>query len=173
MVSATAYLNVALSDEGLNPVSVSQVEREVLLELLLTRRELLRSTISIESDVIDTLSELQANYEEHTKIIAEYKRFLDPLVLWLPSGSRLWKTDFNHIPEEMAVLLQAATGIEVAFHARFFGFMFLALILLLFHTRLREYQHRQNELISRPREASIRFTCWQWSPLLCVRCQQR
>jgi len=158
MVSATAYLNTALSETGLNPLRVSQAEREVLLGLLLARRELLRSTISIESDVIDILSELQANYEEHSQTIAEYKRFLDPLVLWEPSGSRLWKTDFKHIPGEMAVLLQAATAVEVAFQTRFFGFMFLALILLLFHARLREYQHRQNQLISRPRDASIRFT---------------
>jgi len=155
---ATAYLNTALSDAGLNPVRVSQAEREVLLEILLARRELLRSTISIESDVIDMLSELQANYEEHSQTIAEYKRFLDPLVLWEPSGSRLWKTDFKHIPEEMAVLLQAATGVEVAFQARFFGLISLALILLLFHSRLHDYQHRQNELIPRPREASIYFT---------------
>lgn len=158
MVSATAYLNTALSDAGLNPVTVSQAEREVLLGILLARRELLRSTISIESDVIDMLSELQANYELHSQTIAEYKRFLDPLILWEPSGSRLWKTDFKHIPEEMAVLLQAATGVEVAFQVRFFGVMFLALILLLLHTRLREYQHRQNQRISRPRDASIRFT---------------
>jgi len=158
MVSATAYLNTALSDAGLNPVRVSQAEREALLGILLARRELLRSTISIESDVIDMLSELQANYEEHSQTIAEYKRFLDPLVLWEPSGSRLWKADFKHIPEEMAVLLHGATGVEIAFQARFFGFMSVALTLLLLHTRLREYQHRQNQLISRPRDAAIRFT---------------
>jgi len=131
MISATAYLNTALSDAGLNPVRVSQAEREVLLGILLARRELLRSTISIESDVIDMLSELQTKYEEHSQTIAEYKRFLEPLVLWEPSGSRLWETDYKHIPEEMAVLLQAATGVEVAFQARFFGFMSVALILLL------------------------------------------
>jgi len=158
MVSATAYLNTSLSDAGLNPTKVSQAEREVLLELLVARRELLRSIITVESDVIDTLSELQAGYQEYAKTIAEYKRFLDPLVLWLPSGSRLWKTDFKQIPGEMAVLLQAATGIEVALQARFFGFISLALILLLLHTPLRDYQHRQSELIARPREASINFT---------------
>jgi potassium efflux system protein len=158
MISATAYLNTALSDAGLNTVRVSQAEREVLLGILLARRELLRSTISIESDVIDMLSELQTKYAEHSQTIAEYKRFLEPLVLWEPSGSRLWETDYKHIPEEMAVLLQAATGVEVAFQARFFGFMSVALILLLFRTRLREYQLRQNQLISRPRDASIRFT---------------
>ena len=148
LVSATAYLNDALSAAGLNPLGVSQAEREVLLETLLTRRELLRSIISIESDVIDMLSELQANYEEHTNSIVEYKRFLDPLVLWLPSGSRLWKTDFKQVPEEMGVLLQAGTGIEVDLRARFFGSLSLALILLLFRARLRDYQHRQNQLIS-------------------------
>ena len=94
-------------------------EREVLLELLLARRELLRSIISIESDFIDTLSELQANYEEHAETIAEYRRFLDPLVLWLPSGSRLWKTDFTQIPKEISVLVQAAKGIQVSVQARF------------------------------------------------------
>jgi potassium-dependent mechanosensitive channel len=158
MVSATAYLDSTLIDAGLNPTRVSQAEREVLLELLLARRELLRSIISIQSDVIDTLSELQASYQEHAETIAEYRRFLDPLVLWLPSGSRLWKSDFKYIPEEMAVLLQAAKGIELASQARFYGLISLALILFLFQARLRDYQHRQNELISRPREASIYFT---------------
>ena len=158
LVNATAFLNGALTDKGLDPLSVSRAEREVLLELLLARRELLRSIISIESDVIDTLSELQANHEEHTKTVTQYRRFLDPLVLWLPSGSRLWKTDFSQIPQEITVVVQAVTGIEVTLQPRFLGFMSLALILLLLTTRLREYQHRQNELISRPREASIYYT---------------
>jgi len=158
LVNATAFLNDALADIDLDPASVSRSEREVLLELLLARRELLRSIISLESDVIDTLSDLQANYAEHTETIAEYRRFLDPLVLWLPSGSRLWKIDLRQIPEEIAVLSQVARGVEVTIQARFFVLMSLALILLLFSTGLREYQHRQNEFISRPREASIRFT---------------
>jgi len=158
MISATSYLNAALRDAGLNPVAVSQAERETLLGILLAKRELLRSTISIESDVIDLLSELQNNYEENEQTIAEYKRFLDPLVLWLPSGSRLWQTDFTQIPGEIGILLQAGRDIKVALQPRFFGFMLLALILLLFSARLRDYQHRQNELISRPREASIHFT---------------
>ena len=158
MISATAYLNTALGNAGLNPVTVSQAEREALLAILLAKRELLRSIISMESDVIDMLSELQDNYEEHAQTIVEYKRFLDPLVLWLPSGSRLWKADFKHIPEELDVLLQAGKNVEVALQPRFFGFMSVALLLLLFNTRLRDYQHRQNDLISRPREASIYFT---------------
>jgi potassium efflux system protein len=158
MVNGTAYVNAALADAGFSPVMFSQAEREILLETLQARRELLRSIISIESDVIDMLSELQDNYEEYEQTIAEYKRFLDPLVLWLPSGSRLWKTDFTQIPEEIAVLLQAGADIEVALQPRFFGFMLLALILLLFSAQLRDYQHRQNEMISRPREASIYFT---------------
>ena len=158
LVSATAYLNNALGVAGLNPVTVSQAEREVLLEILLTRRELLRSTISVESDVIDMLSELQVNYDEHAESIAEYRRFLDPMVLWLPSGSRLWKTDFTHIPAEIETLVGAAKDTEVSLQARFFGFISLALILLLFHSRLRDYQHRQNEFILRPRHASIKHT---------------
>jgi potassium-dependent mechanosensitive channel len=158
MVNGNAYLDTSLAGAGFNPAMLSQAEREILLETLQARRELLRSVISIESDVIDMLSELKDNYEEHAQTIAEYKRFLDPLVLWLPSGSRLWKADFKHIPEELEVLLQAGTSLKVALQARFFGFMSLALILLLFNTRLREYQHRQNELVSRPREASIYFT---------------
>jgi len=158
LVNATAFLDIALTNAGLDPASVSRGEREVLLELLLAQRELLRTIITVESDVIDTLSELQANYEEHIETVTEYRRFLDPLVLWLPSGSRLWKTDFTQIPKEIEVLFQAGTGIEVAFQPRFLGFMSLALILLLSNGRLREYQHRQNDLILRPREASIKFT---------------
>ena len=158
MVSATTYLNNALSEEGLNPSSASQAERDVLLALILTRRELLRSIISIESDVIDTLSQLQADYEERTATVEEYRGFLDPLVLWLPSGSRLWKTDYTQMPRELQILVQASTGIEPALQARFFGFMSLALVLLLFHRQLRDYQHRQGERISRPREAAIGFT---------------
>jgi potassium efflux system protein len=158
MLNATAYLNTALRHEGLNPMTVSQTEREVLLALILTRRELLRSIIAIESDVIDTLSELQAEYEEHTETVLEYRRFLDPLVLWLPSGSRLWKTDFTGTPAEAQVLLEAGTDLQLELQARFFVFMALALVLLLFNGRLRAYQYRQHELISRPRHASINFT---------------
>ena len=158
MLNATAYLNTALSNEGLNPSGVSQPERELLLALILARRALLRSIIAIESDVIDTLSELQAGYEEHEQTVLEYRRFLDPLVLWLPSGSRLWKTDFTQVPAEVQVLLEAGTDIELALQARFFVFMALALVLLLLHGRLRDYQYRQNELISRPRDASINYT---------------
>jgi len=158
MISAPAYLNTALSDAGLNPGEMSQAERQVLLEILLQRRELLRSTISIESDVINMLSELQENYQEKKESIAAYKRFLDPLVLWLPSGSRLWKSDFKRIPLELDFLLQSAAEIELSLQPRFFAFMSIALILLLLHSRLREYQHRQNEFIARPREASIRFS---------------
>ena len=158
MLNATAYLNTALSNEGLNPSGVSQPEREVLLALILARRALLRSIIAIESDVIDTLSELQAGYQEHEQTVLEYRRFLDPLVLWLPSGSRLWKTDFTQVPAEVQVLLEAGTDIELALQARFFVFMALALVLLLLHGRLRDYQYRQNELISRPRDASINYT---------------
>jgi potassium efflux system protein len=158
LVNGTDYLNAVLAEAGFNPVTVSKAERDILLETLQSRRELLRSIISIESDVIDMLSELQDGYEEHAQTIAEYKRFLDPLVLWLPSGSRLWKADFKHIPEELEILLEAWTSLEVTLQARFFGFMSLALILLLFNARLRDYQHQQNDLISRPREASIYYT---------------
>ena len=155
MLNATAYLNTALSAEGLDPLSVSQAEREVLLALILAQRELLRSIIALESDLIDTLSELQAAYEEHQQTVLEYRRFLDPLVLWLPSGSRLWKTDFTQIPAEVQVLLDVGANIGLDLQPRFFIFLALALVLLLFHGRLRDYQYRQNELISRPRDASI------------------
>ena len=158
LVNTTAFLNKALSEAGLDPASISQAEREVLRELLLARRELLRGVTAIESDVIDTASELQADYEEHQQTVLEYRRFLDPLVLWLPSGSRLWKTDFTQVPAEVQVLLEAGTDIELALQSRFFVFMALALVLLLLHGRLRDYQYRQNELISRPRDASINYT---------------
>jgi len=158
MVSTTAFLNSALADAGLNPGAVSQAEREVLLAILLARRELLRGIISIQSDVIDALNELQESYADHKEDVAEYKRFLDPLVLWLPSGSRLWKADFSQIPEEIAVLVAAGAAIQLAPGARLVGLISLALVLLLLHAGLRQYQYRQNELIARPREASIRFT---------------
>ncbi|MCB1687429.1 MAG: mechanosensitive ion channel [Halioglobus sp.] len=158
MVSATAYLDTTMRDAGLNPTRLSHAERETLLTILLAKRELLRSIISIESDVIDMLSELQVNYEEYEGTIAEYKRFLDPLVLWLPSGSRLWKAEFSDLPEELEVLLEAGKSVELALQPRFFGFIVLALVLLLLKSRLRDYQHRQNDLISRPRDSSIHFT---------------
>jgi potassium-dependent mechanosensitive channel len=158
MVNGTAYVDAALANAGFTPAMLSQAERKILLETLQARRELLRSIISIESDVIDLLSELQDNYEQYAHTIAEYKSFLDPLVLWLPSGSRLWKADFKDLPEELEVLLQAGASLKLVPQPRFFGFVFLALILLLFKSRLRDYQHRQNELISRPRDASIYFT---------------
>ena len=158
LVSASAYLNTALGDAGLKPESVPQAEREVLLELLLAQRELVRSIIAIESDFIDTLSELQTNYDRHAQSIAEYQKFLGPLVLWLPSGPRLWKGDFKRIPEEMAGLQRSVGAIEASLKPVFFAGTLLAMILSGLRSRLRNYQHTQNQLISRPRAASIRFT---------------
>ena len=158
LVSTSTYLNAALNDAGLDPGSVPQAEREVLLEVLYARREMLRSIIATEYDFVDTLSELETNYERHAQGIAEYKRFLDPLVLWIPSGAPLWKADFKQIPQEVPVLLRSVASIEVSLRAVFLSSAVLALILLLSSTRLRDYQHTRNKLISRPREDSIRFT---------------
>lgn len=158
LVSSSAYLNKTLNKAGLNPTIVAKAEREVLLELLLHRRELLRNIISTESDFIDTLSELQANYKRHNQNIAEYQKFLDPLVFWVPSGGLFIDADFKQIPEQIGLLLRWVVSIKVSPNAVFFCNMFLALIFLVFRTRLRDFQHVQNKQLLRPYSDGMHFT---------------
>jgi potassium efflux system protein len=158
LVSASAYLGAAFSSAGLDFAAVAQSEREILLDLVSGRRELLRNIIAIESGLIDMLSELQADHTRHANSIAEYRRYLDPLVLWIPSSARLWKSDLTRLAEEIPALAGSLRRMEASPQAVFFGGNILALILLLLRTRLRDYQHSLNKLISRPREDSIRFT---------------
>ena len=66
---------------GLDPASIVQSERDVLLDLVRSRRELLRGIIATESSFIDTLSELEADYSRHSEAITEYRSYLEPLVL--------------------------------------------------------------------------------------------
>jgi potassium efflux system protein len=158
LVSASAYLGVELSSAGLDFAAVPQNEREVLVDLISGRRELLRNIIAIESGLIDMLSELEADHSRHANSISEYRHYLDPLVLWIPSSPRLWKADFTRLPEEMPALVVSLRHMDASLQAVFFSCSMLALILLLFRTRLRDYQHQQNKRISRAREDSIRFT---------------
>jgi potassium efflux system protein len=158
LVSASAHLNNEIIGAGLDPASVTQAQRAVLLDLVRSRRELLRGIIATESGFIDTLSELEADYTRHLRAISEYRRYLEPLVLWVPSSAKLWKTQFAVIASEIPALARSISHIEVALQPAFFISGILALTLLLSGTGLRDYQNKQNRSVSRPREDSIHFT---------------
>jgi potassium efflux system protein len=158
LASASAYLEARFASTGLNSAMVAQTEREILLDLIQKRRELLRTIIATESSLIDMLSELEADHRRHASSIDEYKNYLDPLVLWIPSSVPLWKANVTLIPEEITTLAGSLRRMEVSLQAVFVGSTILALILFLFRTRLRDYQHEQNRRILRAREDSIRFT---------------
>jgi potassium efflux system protein len=158
LVNASVYLDSAIIDAGLNPDEVTRPQRETMLELVRARRDLLRSIIAAESGFIDTLSELEADYTQHFNSSAEYKNYLEPLVLWIPSGSSLWKVNLNGIAGQIPALASAIGHIEVSLQPVFFVSIILALSLLLLSGRLRDYQHAQNKSISRVRDDSIYFT---------------
>jgi potassium efflux system protein len=158
LVSVSASLNNEIAGAGLDPADVTQAERDVLLDLVSSRRELLRGIIAAESSFIDTLSELEADYSQHLIAIAEYRGYLEPLVLWLPSSAKLWKAQFTVIADEIPALAKSIGHIDISLQPVFFVSTLLALGLLLSGARLRNYQQAQNSSISRPREDSIRFT---------------
>ncbi len=158
LVSASAHLHNEIAGVHLDPDDVMQAEREVLLDLVRSRRELLRGIIATESSFIDALSELEADYSRHLSVIAEYQNYLEPLVLWVPSSAKLWKTQFAVISDEIPALANSIVHIEFSLQPVFFFSAILALGLLLSGGRLRDYQHAQNSSVWRAREDSIRFT---------------
>ena len=158
IVSASAHLNNEIIGTGLDPARITGAQREVLLDLVRSRRDLLRGTIAVQSSFIDTLSELQTDYARHLRAIAEYRRYLEPLVLWVPSSAKLWNTNFSVIASEIPALARSIMRTEASLQPAFFVSIILALTLLLSAARLHHYQIKQNSSISRPRDDSIRFT---------------
>jgi potassium efflux system protein len=158
LVNASVYLDSAIIDAGLNLGEVTQPQRETMLELVSARRDLLRSIIAAQSGFIDTLSKVEADYTQYFNTIAQYKAYLEPLILWIPSSSRLWKVNFNGIAGEIPALASAIGQIEASPQPVFFISIILALSLLMSRRRLRDYQHAQNKPISRARDDAIYFT---------------
>ncbi len=69
----SGYITDQIGDADLDPATIAESNRAVLVELVLSRREQLRRIIEMESEYIVELSELEADYSRLTTNIGEYE----------------------------------------------------------------------------------------------------
>ena len=158
LVSASRYIAGLVHAADLEPSTISKADRNILIELARSKRELLRRIITAESDYIDALSELEADSARLIELTDEYEAYLSALILWLPSRQRLWKSNLGEIPAELSRLLGALGEIRFTIQLPFLIGLLIASILASARSRFRELQQVQNIRIVKPREDSIRFT---------------
>ena len=159
LVSATGFVNRTLRGAGIEPDAVNEVSRSALIEVVRNYRARLRAIVAAESDYIDALTAVDADYTSLTKRLNEYRGHLESRLLWIPSNPPLWQIDAGgSIGSEYTAVVSAFTDLDVSFTwVLVFGFGGFALLLYL-RPRAVAYQTQLNGLIARPRDDSIRHT---------------
>ncbi len=158
LVSATGFVNRKLRDAGIEPNAVNDATRSTLLELVGNYRDRLRTIVATDSEYIDAVAALEADYTSLTQLTSKYRGYLEGLILWIPNHPPLWEVDVGSMSSEIAATVRAFADLEVSFGwVLVFG---LAAFALLLYTRPRvaAYQIELNDLIARPRDDSIRHT---------------
>ena len=112
LFSASNYVAGQIRTAGLELLTIPEADKDILIELARSKRQLLERIIAVESHYIDVLSELEAGYARLTELIGEYEAYLSALVLWIPSRQLLWRSKPGEIPAEFRRLL-GALGIGV------------------------------------------------------------
>ena len=165
LVSATGFVNRSLRDAGIDPDTVTAATRSKLIDLVRGYRDRLRTIVAVDSEYIDALTTLDADYTSLIQRLDEYRGYLESLILWIPNHPPLWQIDTESIGSELTAIGDAFTDLEVSL-----GWMLiLALggftLLVYARPRAAAYQTQLNGLIARPRDDSIRHTL---SALACV-----
>jgi potassium efflux system protein len=158
LVSATRYITVQINATGLDPTTISAIDKGALIELARYKRKLLRSITNLESDYIDALRELKGGYTHLRKLVKEFKAYLGALILWIPSRQLLWKSNLGDIPAELARLFGGLAELAVVSKPLLFVVLLVIVILIFVRTRLREANQRQDRRLLRPQEDSLRIT---------------
>ena len=156
--NVSGYITGRIGDAGLDPATIAEPGRDVLVELASARREQLRRIIAVESDYIFMLSELEADYTQLTTAIDEYEEYLGVLILWKPSRQRLWHLNLRALPAEVSSVIGNFREIRPTITPSFIAALLFASILYITRRRMRDAQLVQNTRILRPRSDSIRFT---------------
>lgn len=158
LIRASSYVADQIKAAGLAPGTIAEANRDKLIELARSKRELLKRMIAVESDYIGALSALEAGHARQKALIDEYAQYLGELILWIPSRQLLWKSNLAEIPAELARLWDALKELRITTHPSFLVGLLIAAILAYARRGLRQTQHAQNSRILRPRDDSIRFT---------------
>jgi len=156
--NVSAYITGRIEDAGLDPATILEQARDVLVELARSRREQLRSIIAVESDYIFVLSELETDYTQLTTAIEEYEEYLGVLILWKPSRQRIWNLNLRALPAEVSSVIGNFREIRFGTTPSFFAALLFASILYISRRRIWNAQRVQNARILQPEGDSIRFT---------------
>jgi potassium efflux system protein len=158
LANTSKYATVLIDTAGLDPTANLKAEKEIIIELARAKRELLRRIITVESDYIDGLSNLDSDYARLVELANGYKEYLSALILWLPSRHRLWESNLGDIPSELSRLRSALGEISFTIDLPFLMVVLVAGILVYARPRFKTMQQTLNARIVSPREDSIGFT---------------
>ncbi len=147
----SAYIAGRIDDAGLDPVTIAEASRDVLVELARSRREQLRRIIEVESDYISALSELEADYTQLTNTIDDYEKYLGVLILWKPSRQRLWQLDPRVLPAEIKDVIGKLRETRATIEPTAVVLLLFAGILFITRRRMRDAQLVRNSQTQRPR----------------------
>jgi potassium efflux system protein len=156
--SAATYVNRRIEAAGLDPAAIPEASRKSLIELVGSKRELLRRIIAVESDQISALSELEASFTGLTGTLDEYEAYLGQLILWVPSHPVLWKSDPRKISADYSRLMSAVAELRVGIQPSLILALLLAGILAYSRQRILEAQHAQDRRLGSARDDSILST---------------
>ena len=82
---------------GLAPSEVAESDKETLVELARSKRELLRRMIAVESNYIGVLNGLEAGHARQKQLLDEYEQYLGELILWLYPSNRQRRRSVNRV----------------------------------------------------------------------------
>lgn len=158
LASTFSYISGKIEAASLTAKAIPEQDWDILIELAQTQRELLRRLITAESNYIDVLDGLNADYTRFTELIHDYKAYLSTLILWVPSRPMLWKSDVADIPVEFGHLKNGLRELRPSIKPSLLITLLIAVVLFLVRSRLKHWQYQQHSLPLRFREPSLRFT---------------
>jgi len=158
LIRASTYLNSRMRDAEIDPDRVSESTNDKLLALVRSYREQLSGIISVQSEYLETLSKLDTGYKAFVEKLADYRAYLESMLLWIPNHPPLWNLSIAALVADFAY---AEKKLELMRYTPALGsgvLMTVAFGLLLIRRRLKARQQVLNDRISRPRDDSIRHT---------------
>ncbi|MEM9621899.1 MAG: mechanosensitive ion channel domain-containing protein [Pseudomonadota bacterium] len=158
LVSTGAYVDGLIQDAGLQTALVSADVRTQMIDLVRAYREDLRDVISLESKYLATLSDLQARREALNAEIDQYGEYMQRLLLWIPNHPPLWTVNWATIDDELHMIAEQAREVRLGLGVPSLLALLVALGLFAWRQRFVDYQASMNQLVSRPRSDSIRYT---------------
>jgi len=128
--SARTYVGDIMQAAQIDIASVDESIVANLVAFARGYRDLLREAIATNSDYIEQLTALDVASTALQRGIAEYREYLESLVLWAPTRTALWEIDLRTIPAEIAFMRSALSNFSLSV-SMLALFAFAALVTLL------------------------------------------